>query len=81
MVGEGIGDEALAGARGAGDEDLLVFVDPAAGGELADHGLVKLPAGRIVVRQTGEAESDANLATPYSGCSTNWRDDWDRILG
>ena len=48
LVGEGTGDEALAGAGGAGDEDLLVLVDPAAGGELADHGLVELAAGRVV---------------------------------
>jgi hypothetical protein len=48
LVGEGAGDEALAGAGGARDEDLLVLVDPAAGGELADHGLVELAAGRVV---------------------------------
>jgi hypothetical protein len=47
-VGEGTGDEALAGAGGAGDEHLLVLVDPAARGELADHGLVEFPAGGIV---------------------------------
>ena len=47
-MGEGTGDEALAGAGGAGDEDLLVLVDPAAGGELADHGLVELAAGGVV---------------------------------
>jgi hypothetical protein len=47
-VGEGTSDEALAGAGGAGDEDLLVLGDPAAGGELADDGLVELPAGRVV---------------------------------
>src|SRR5262245_32182678 len=35
LVGEGTGDEALAGPGGAGNEDLLVLVDPAAGGELA----------------------------------------------
>src|SRR2546425_2754761 len=46
LVGEGTGDEALAGAGGAGDEDLLVLLDPAAGGELADHGLVEVAAGR-----------------------------------
>jgi len=34
LVGEGTGDEAFAGAGGAGDEDLLMLVDPAAGGEL-----------------------------------------------
>ena len=48
LVSQGTGDEALARAGRAGDEDLLVLGDPAAGGELADHGLVELPAGRIV---------------------------------
>ena len=48
LVGESTGDEALTGAGGAGDEDLLVLVDPAAGGELADDGLVDLAAGRVV---------------------------------
>src|SRR5262245_17671836 len=48
LGGEGTGHEALAGAGGAGDEDLLVLVDPAAGGELADDGLVQLAAGWVV---------------------------------
>ena len=34
----------------AGDEDLLVLLDPAAGGELADDGLVELAPGRVVDR-------------------------------
>src|SRR2546427_12144930 len=32
-------------------------------------------------QSTGRAEGDANLATLYTGCSTNCRDDWDGILG
>src|SRR5262245_39109171 len=50
-MGQRTGDEALAGASGAGDEDLLMLVDPAAGGELADDAddaLVELAAGRVV---------------------------------
>ena len=35
-------DPALARARCAGDEDCLMLLDPAARGELADHGLVEL---------------------------------------
>jgi hypothetical protein len=50
LVPEGAGEEGLADAGGTADEDLLVFIDPAAGGELADDGLVEFPAGGIVDR-------------------------------
>ena len=48
VLGEGAGEEGLAGAGGAGDGDVLVLGDPAAGGELADQRLVDL-SPRIVV--------------------------------
>jgi hypothetical protein len=48
LMGERASDEALASAGGAGDEDLLVLLHPAAGGELTDNGFVQLAAGRIV---------------------------------
>ena len=48
MVGQRTGDEALPGAGGAGDQDLLVFLDPAAGGELPHDGLVELALRGIV---------------------------------
>ena len=35
---EGAGQEALAGARGAGDQDALVVADPLAAGEAQDEG-------------------------------------------
>jgi len=56
---EGAGDEGLAHAGRPADQDLLVLLDPAAGGELADEGLVELAAGRVVDRldaRVGELE-------------------------
>jgi hypothetical protein len=54
VVGQRTGDEALPGAGGAGDQDLLMFLDPAAGGELADDGLVELaPRGIVDGLETG----------------------------
>jgi len=41
-------DVALACARRAGDEDRLMFLHPAASGELSDEGLVELPPRGIV---------------------------------
>jgi hypothetical protein len=41
----------------------------------------RLSLGESAGLMTERAESDANLATPYTGCSTNCRDDWDRNLG
>src|SRR3970282_2856173 len=43
---EGAGEEGLAHAGRPADQDLLVLLDPAAGGELADEGLVELAGGR-----------------------------------
>src|SRR2546426_10628307 len=45
LLREGAGDKRLARPGRARDEDLLVLVDPAAGGELADDGPVELAAG------------------------------------
>src|SRR3978361_2374089 len=39
-LAEGAGQVALAHAGGAGDQRVEVLVDPSAGGELAQHGLV-----------------------------------------
>ena len=33
---------------GSGDDDVVVLLDPGAGGELAHHGAIELPAGRVV---------------------------------
>ena len=40
LVAEGLGDVALAGTAGSGDEDGDLFVDEAAGGQITDLGLV-----------------------------------------
>jgi hypothetical protein len=63
LVAEGAGDEGFADAGGTADEDLLVLVHPAAGGELADEGLVEFPAGRVVDRlDAGVRELELGLA-------------------
>jgi len=47
---------------GAGDDDVVVLLHPAAGGELADHGLVEFPARRVVdVLDAGVAELQLRL--------------------
>jgi hypothetical protein len=48
LVGERAGDEALPDAGGPDQDHVVVFLDPAAGGELAHHGLVELAARGIV---------------------------------
>lgn len=40
LVGQGAGDEGLAHARGAGDQDVSVMADPVAGGQPREHGAV-----------------------------------------
>ena len=57
LVGQGAGHKRFPGAGRAGDEHLLVLGHPAAGGELAEQGLVELPPGRVVERlEAGLAE-------------------------
>ena len=48
LMGERTGQEAFPHTGGADHDDVLVLVDPAAGGELADEGLVELAPGREV---------------------------------
>jgi len=48
LVREGAGDETLPDAGRTDQDDVLVILDPAAGGELPDDRLVELAAGRIV---------------------------------
>src|SRR2546422_8189922 len=63
LLGKGAGKEALPRPRRPGDQELLVFVDPAAGGELTDDGLVELAAGWVVDRlDAGLAEAELRLA-------------------
>src|SRR3989442_6425646 len=45
LLGKGAGEEALARPRRPGDQEVLVLVYPAAGGELADDRPVQLAAG------------------------------------
>jgi len=40
LVSQGTGDEGLAGPGRPADEHVLMLRDPAAGGELADQGLI-----------------------------------------
>jgi hypothetical protein len=47
---QGAGEETLPGAGGPDQDHVVVLLDPAVGGKLADHGLVELAAGRIVDR-------------------------------
>src|SRR2546422_5137044 len=63
LLGKGAGEEALARPRRPGDQELLVLVYPAAGGELADDGLVELAAGGGGDRlDAGPAEAGVRLA-------------------
>src|SRR5206468_5611881 len=48
LVGERAREEAFPDAGRPDQDHVVVFLDPAAGGELADDGLVELAAGRIV---------------------------------
>jgi hypothetical protein len=48
LMGEGAADERLAGAGSADHQEILVFLDPAATGELPDEGFVELAPSRIV---------------------------------
>jgi hypothetical protein len=48
LMRQGAGEEALADAGGADQDHVVVLGDPAAGGELADDGLVELAPGRVV---------------------------------
>src|SRR5262245_10638024 len=50
LLGEGAADEGLAGAGGTDDQEILMLLDPAAGGELPHEGFVQLAPGRIVDR-------------------------------
>src|SRR5262249_57838539 len=59
LLREGAGEVRLAGARGAGDEHVVMLGDPAAGREMADQRLVEFPAGRAADRL------DAGLAAPH----------------
>src|SRR5690606_32870015 len=62
VLGEGAGEEGLAGAGQAGDGDVLVLHDPVAGGELADQRLVELAAVVVVeILEAGAAELEAGL--------------------
>ena len=49
-MGEGAPDERLAGAGGADHQQILVLLDPVAGGELPHERFVQLTARRIVDR-------------------------------
>ncbi len=49
-MGQGTPDEALPDPGGPDQDHVVVLGDPAAGGELADDGLVELAAGRVVDR-------------------------------
>src|SRR2546427_3865481 len=70
LLGKGAGEEALARPRRPGDQELLVLVYPAAGGELADDGLVELAAGGGVDRldagpaQAGLPPAERGRPTP-----------------
>src|SRR5438093_10178315 len=48
LVRQRAGDEAFADAGGPDQDDVVVFIDPPAGGELTDHRLVELAPGRVV---------------------------------
>jgi hypothetical protein len=48
LLGEGAGDVGLPRSGHAGDDDVLVLFDPAAGRELADHRLLELAAHWVV---------------------------------
>src|SRR5207245_9540309 len=48
LVGERAREEAFPDAGRPDQDHVVVFLDPAAGGELADDGFVELAAGRIV---------------------------------
>src|SRR2546430_12768870 len=62
LLRESTGEVRLPGSGGAGDDDVLVLLDPAAGGELADHRLFKLSPRRIIdVFQTGVPELELRL--------------------
>src|SRR5206468_8068271 len=58
LLRESAGDEGLADACGAGDDHVVVLLDPAAGGERADLGFVELTASRVI------DVFDASLAEP-----------------
>jgi hypothetical protein len=49
-VGQGAREEALPHAGGPDHDHVVVLLDPAAGGELADHGLVEFAASGVVDR-------------------------------
>jgi hypothetical protein len=60
--GEGTSDEALAGAGRPDEDDVVVLLHPAAGGELADDGLVELTPRRVVDRfETGVGQLQLGL--------------------
>ena len=68
LVGERAGEEGLARAGGAGDEDVLVFGDPATGRELADLGAIEPAAGRVVeVFQGGLRQTQLGLLSARRG--------------
>src|SRR5437867_13244450 len=63
VLREGAGEVALPGAGHPGDQDIVVVVDPAAGGELAQDRLVEFAARGIVdVLDTRLAQAELRLA-------------------
>ncbi len=48
LLPERTGQKGLADAGGAGDQDVVVLDDPAADGELPDHGAIQATARRVV---------------------------------
>jgi hypothetical protein len=61
-VRQGAGDEALPDSGGPDKDDVVVFLDPVTGGELADDGLSEFAPGRVVDRlETGLREFQFGL--------------------
>src|SRR5260370_31825139 len=65
LVRQGAGQKALAGARGAANDDGLVFGDPPTGGELADlTPLEPAPGGVVHGLETGVATGQPDVLQP-----------------
>jgi hypothetical protein len=63
LLRKGAGEVRLAGARRAGDEDVVVLGDPAAGRELADERPIEFPSRRVVeVPDARLAEAELGFA-------------------